>query len=106
MSGLPLDCPRIKGRVVDQDGRALPGLIIRQEKSTFTATTDPEGTFDLPAPVGENRLLLTPRGFKPLAFSLSLQEAADYSVIISLVKDDHRHRGAESLAKITGETRR
>ena len=106
MSELPLDCPRIRGRVVDQDGRVLPGLMIRQEKSTFTATTDLEGTFDLPAPAGENRLLLTAPGFKPLAFALSLHEAADYFVSISLVKDNHQHRRGQSLAKITGETRR
>lgn len=98
-SELPLDCPRIGGRVRDEDGQALQGITIAQERTAFTSITGIDGTFDLLSPPGQNRLVVIAAGFKPLHLWVDLQ-GRDYTAEIVLIRDKRKNSKLKSFGKI------
>lgn len=99
---LPLDSPKITGRVADQNSNPLAGVSIIQRESTFITTTDAGGNFSIPVPYGENILSFSFSGAKRLKFPLNVYDRSNHALEVFLVAEKNKYRKQESFARIAG----
>lgn len=99
---LPIDSPKITGRVADQNNKSLAGVSITQSESAFTTTTDAGGNFSIPVPYGENILSFSFSGVKRLHFPLNVKDGSTPALEVFLVAQKNKYRKRESFVRTAG----
>mgnify|MGYP003574859610 FL=1 len=76
----------IKGKVVDDESKPLPGVTIRANASNAATLSDPNGNFSIKTTDADTDLVFNMMGFAP--FTLKIDERAEYEV--KMVSVDQR----------------
>lgn len=73
----------IKGKVVDDESKPLPGVTIRTNASNAATLSDPDGNFSIKVTTADTDLVFNMMGFA--SFTLKLDDRTDYDVKMTSV---------------------
>ncbi len=91
---------KIKGRVVDSDGKRVPGVNILIKGTPDGAVANAEGYFNVSVPFGESTLLFSFIGYKPIEQRIIQDKEYVYELKVTLVKDKLPFRKEKSSVDI------
>ena len=97
---LPLDSPLVRGVLRDTGQRPLAGVNVTEVAAGFSAFTDRDGKFTLPAPYGKNTLSFSLSGFKTLSVSLDVGGEFKGELEVVLAANQDTGKSAASVKRL------
>jgi len=99
--GAPAGEGFITGRILDPDGAAIEGATISVAGTTFSATADDFGVYELKVPRGEYAIEISAPGFQPVSVP-SVRVMADLGVNATVTLQPEGSAGAPAAAGASG----